>query len=92
MKKLNWAILGPGSIAADFARALNDMHGSIYAVGSRTLEKAEQFAKQYNVAKAYGSYEEMLHDDKIDVVYIATPHSNHYEFIMKSLENNKHVF
>ncbi|MCT2342868.1 Gfo/Idh/MocA family oxidoreductase [Niallia taxi] len=92
MKQLNWAILGPGSIAADFAKALNDIHGSIYAVGSRTLEKAEQFAEQFNIQKAYGNYDEMLQDDSIDVVYIATPHSNHYEYIMKSLENNKHVF
>ncbi|TRZ35659.1 gfo/Idh/MocA family oxidoreductase [Niallia circulans] len=92
MKQLNWAILGPGSIAADFAGALNDIHGSIYAVGSRTLEKAEQFAEQFNIQKAYGNYEDMLQDDSIDVVYIATPHSNHYEYIMKSLENNKHVF
>ncbi|MEI2401952.1 Gfo/Idh/MocA family protein [Niallia taxi] len=92
MKQLNWAILGPGSIAADFAKALNDIHGSIYAVGSRTLEKAEQFAEQFNIQKAYGNYDEMLQDDIIDVVYIATPHSNHYEYIMKSLENNKHVF
>ena len=92
MKQLNWAILGPGSIAADFAKALNDIHGSIYAVGSRTLEKAEHFAEQFNIQKAYGNYDEMLQDDSIDVVYIATPHSNHYEYIMKSLENNKHVF
>ncbi|MEI2464236.1 Gfo/Idh/MocA family protein [Niallia taxi] len=92
MKQLNWAILGPGSIAADFAKALKDIHGSIYAVGSRTLEKAEQFAEQFNIQKAYGNYDEMLQDDSIDVVYIATPHSNHYEYIMKSLENNKHVF
>jgi len=92
MKKLNWAILGPGTIAADFAGALQDIHGSIYAVGSRTLEKAAKFAKKYNISKAYGSYEKMLHDDNIDVVYIATPHSNHYEYIMKCLENNKHVF
>ncbi|PKG24849.1 Gfo/Idh/MocA family protein [Niallia nealsonii] len=91
MKKLNWAILGPGTIAADFAQALNEVNGTVYAVGSRTLEKAEQFAKNYHVEKAFGSYDEMLQDKNIDVVYISTPHSNHYEYILKSLENNKHV-
>ncbi|WP_445486822.1 Gfo/Idh/MocA family protein [Niallia sp. 03133] len=91
MMKLNWAILGPGTIAAEFAEAVNEMNGIIYAVGSRTLEKAEQFAKKYHVEKAYGDYEEMLQDEKIDVVYISTPHSNHYEYIIQSLENNKHV-
>lgn len=45
MKKLNWAILGPGLIATEFAQALLNVHGEIYAVGSRTLEKAEAFAK-----------------------------------------------
>lgn len=91
MKKLNWAILGPGLIANDFAKALLEVNGSIYAVGSRTLEKAEEFAKKYSVEKAYGNYDEMLADEHIDVVYISTPHCNHYEYIMKSLEQGKHV-
>lgn len=92
MSDINWAILGPGTIAEDFACAINEVNGSIYAVGSRKLEKAETFAKKHNVEKAYGNYEEMLKDEKIDVVYISTPHSNHYEYIIESLKNNKHVF
>ena len=91
MKKLNWAILGPGLIATEFAHALLNVHGEIYAVGSRTLEKAEAFAKKYQVQKAYGSYDELLADSNVDVVYISTPHCNHYEYIMKSLHQNKHV-
>lgn len=91
MKKLNWAILGPGLIANDFAKALLEVNGSIYAVGSRTLEKAEEFAKKYSIEKAYGNYDEMLADELIDVVYISTPHCNHYEYILKSLEQGKHV-
>ena len=91
MKKLNWAILGPGLIATEFAQALLNVHGEIYAVGSRTLEKAEAFAKKYQVQKAYGSYDELLADSNVDVVYITTPHCNHYEYIMKSLHQNKHV-
>ncbi|MHC1684387.1 MAG: Gfo/Idh/MocA family protein [Clostridiaceae bacterium] len=91
MNKINWAILGPGTIAEEFAKALEEVNGSVYAVGSRNFEKAERFAKSFNVEKVYGNYEEMLHDNKIDVVYISTPHCNHYEYIMESLRNNKHV-
>ncbi|MCX0352381.1 Gfo/Idh/MocA family protein [Clostridium perfringens] len=91
MKKLKWGILGPGSIARDFAQALNRVNGEIYAVASRNKERAEKFARENNVKKAYGSYDEIIKDKDIDVVYIATPHSNHYEYIIKSLNNNKHV-
>ncbi|OMD81579.1 Gfo/Idh/MocA family protein [Paenibacillus odorifer] len=91
MNPLKWAIVGPGSIAAEFAAALNETGGTLYAVGSRSLDKAQQFANQYGATKAYGSYSEMLQDPAIDVVYISTPHSNHYEYIIESLQNNKHV-
>ena len=91
MNKIKWAILGPGTIAEDFAKAIEEVNGSIYAVGSRILEKASKFASKHNVEKIYGSYDEMLQDNEIDIVYISTPHCNHYEYIMKSLHNNKHV-
>ena len=91
MKKLKWGILGPGNIARDFAQDLNRVNGEVYAVASRNKERAEQFARENNVKKAYGSYDEIIKDKDIDVVYIATPHSNHYEYIIKSLNNNKHV-
>ncbi|WP_415340943.1 Gfo/Idh/MocA family protein [Clostridium perfringens] len=91
MKKLKWGILGPGNIARDFAQALNRVNGEGYAVASRNKERAEKFARENNVKKAYGSYDEIIKDKDIDVVYIATPHSNHYEYIIKSLNNNKHV-
>ncbi len=55
------------------------------------MEKAQQFANQYGAEKAYGNYSEMLQNPEIDVVYISTPHSNHYEYIIESLRNNKHV-
>lgn len=92
MNDIKWAILGPGTIAADFAKAIIEVNGSVYAVASRTLEKAKKFASNYSVKKVYGNYEEMLQDDEIDIVYISTPHCNHYEYIMESLKNNKHVF
>lgn len=91
MNEMNWAILGPGTIAADFAKAIAEVNGNVYAVGSRRIEKAKEFASHNNVQRIYGNYEEMLQDEKIDIVYISTPHSSHYEYIMKSLKNNKHV-
>ena len=50
-----------------------------YAIASRSQEKADAFAAQFSAEKSYGSYEEMLQDDQVDLVYIATPHSHHYE-------------
>lgn len=91
MKKIKWGILGPGSIASEFANALNRVNNEVYAVASRSKERAERFAKEHGVYKAYGSYDDILNDKNVDVVYIATPHSNHYEYIIKSLKNNKHV-
>lgn len=91
MENLKWAILGPGHIAEEFVRALMESDAEIYAVGSRSYARAKKFADTYNIKKAYGNYEEMLRDDEIDVVYISTPHCNHYYYIMESLKNNKHV-
>lgn len=73
-------ILGAGNIAKKMAETLNGMEGaSAYAVASRSLEKAEEFAKLNHVEKAYGSYEEMLQDEQVELVYVATPHSHHLE-------------
>ncbi|MGG3571146.1 Gfo/Idh/MocA family oxidoreductase [Bacillus gobiensis] len=91
MGKVNWAILGPGAIAADFAKAIVDVNGSIGGVWARNAEKAKSFAEQFNIEKVYTSSDEMLQDDTIDVVYISTPHSIHYEYIFDALRNNKHV-
>ena len=60
MDKINWAILGPGTIAADFAKAIAEVNGNVYAVGSRTLEKAEEFASHHNVKKVYGKEESAI--------------------------------
>lgn len=77
---MNVGILGAGGIASTMARTLNGMKdATAYAVASRDPERAQRFAKEYQVEKAYGSYEEMLEDDKVDLVYIATPHSHHFE-------------
>lgn len=62
-----------------------------YAVASRTLERAQVFAEKYGFEKAYGSYEELLDDPEVELVYVATPHSHHFEHMMMSLERGKPV-
>ena len=77
---MNVGILGAGNIAGKMACTLNGMKdATAYAVASRDLKRAQSFAKEYQMEKAYGSYEEMLADDKVDLVYVATPHSHHLE-------------
>ncbi|MFD1776907.1 Gfo/Idh/MocA family protein [Paenibacillus rhizophilus] len=91
MSTIKWGIIGPGGIAREFAEAIQKYGGTLYAVGSRNLDKAQHFADQYGVTKAYGDYDEMLQDPEIDAVYVSTPHSNHYEYIIESLKQGKHV-
>lgn len=80
VETMKLGILGAGMIAelmADTIKGLPEVEA--YAVASRSMEKAEAFAKQHGFTKAYGSYEEMLKDDAVDLVYVATPHSHHLE-------------
>ena len=85
-------IIGAGHIADVVTPTLVAMEGmECYAVSSRSLEKAEVFAEKYGFEKAYGSYEEMLRDPNVELVYIATPHSHHYEHAKLCLEHGKHV-
>ena len=77
---MNVGILGAGRIAVAMAQTLNGMEDACaYAVASRDIRRAEEFAEKNHVEKAYGSYAEMLMDDKVDLVYIATPHSHNRE-------------
>lgn len=89
--KFNWAILGCGNIANDFAREMNKMGGKVYSVANRTYEKAVAFAQKYNIEKVYENVDEIFSDENVDIVYIATPHNKHIEYILKALENGKHV-
>ena len=85
-------ILGAGGIASTMAKTVAEMKGvEVYAVAARDLERARVFAQKYEVKKAYGSYEEMLADDEVELVYIATPHSHHYLHAKMCLEAGKHV-
>ena len=89
---MRWAILGLGNIAKKFAKTINSLENeTLYAVGSRNINKALEFNKEFNALKCYGSYEELLNDNNIDVVYISTPNNMHYENALLALNNNKNV-
>ena len=84
--------MGAGNIASTMAYTISNMEeAECYAVGSRSLEKAKSFAEKYNIKKAYGSYEELVKDPEVELIYIATPHSEHYANAKLCLENGKHV-
>ncbi|MCM1200651.1 MAG: Gfo/Idh/MocA family oxidoreductase [Bacteroides fragilis] len=90
--KMKTAILGAGNIAGILAATMRELaEVECYAVASRSLEKAQAFAKRYGFQKAYGSYEEMLADEAVELVYIATPHSHHYQHMKLCIEAGKHV-
>ncbi len=92
MSKLRIGLMGAGNISGVMAKTVKGMKDvSLYAIASRNQEKAEAFAKKYGVKKAYGSYEEMLRDKKVDLVYIATPHSEHYDNAMMCIRHKKPV-
>jgi len=86
------AILGPGRIADTVTPALVALPEiECYAVASRNLERAKAFSEKFGFQKAYGSYEEMLSDPEVQLVYITTPHSHHYEQMLLCLEYGKNV-
>lgn len=90
--KVNWGIMGTGWIASQFARDLEHAGNAVKAaVGSRTSGSAEKFAAEYGFARAYGSYEEMLQDPEVDIIYVATPHPLHKENVLACLEAGKAV-
>lgn len=89
---MKFAILALGKIAGKMAKAVSGILDiEKYAVASRSLERARDFAKEWNFEKAYGSYEEMLKDPEVELVYVASPHSHHFEHAKMCLEAGKHV-
>lgn len=85
-------IIGAGSIAKKMAAALAPLADySVYAIASRSLQKAEAFAADWGVDKAYGSYSQLVDDPQVDLVYIATPHSHHYDHALLALSRHKPV-
>ena len=89
---IKMAILGAGAIANKMAATITKMDEvEAYAIAARDLDRAQAFAEAYGFAKAYGSYEEMLADEAVDLVYVAVPHSHHYKMTKLCLEAGKHV-
>lgn len=85
-------ILGTGSIANTLAETMKQMEEvECYAVASRDLKKAEAFAEKHGFSRAFGSYEELAEDSQVELVYIATPHSHHYENMKLCMERGKPV-
>lgn len=83
-------IIGTGWIAEKAAITLNGLTDcEAYAVGSRTKEKAEAFAQKWNIGKACGSYDELIADPDVDLVYVGTPHSHHYDVTRQALMAGK---
>lgn len=88
---VKFGVFGAGRIASTFSNAANGIHENLYAIASRDLEKAENFAKKHHFEKAYGSYEQLLDDPMVNCVYIATPHSFHYDQMKMCLEKGKNI-
>jgi len=90
-QKLNWAIMGPGDISVAFLKDLRLAGMHLEAVGSRSLERAETYAKKHSISRAYGSYEELVADPDIDIVYIATTNNAHFDNAKLALSAGKSV-
>ncbi|ABM10143.1 Gfo/Idh/MocA family protein [Paenarthrobacter aurescens] len=88
---IRWGILGTGFIAGLQTKDLKENGFTVQAVGSRSLDSSKGFAEQYGIATAHGSYEELVADPLIDVVYIATPHPFHHANALLALNAGKHV-
>lgn len=88
--RLRIGIIGAGWIAEKAAITLNGLTDcEAYAIASRSIEKAEAFAEKWNVKRAYGSYTELIADPNVDLVYVATPHSHHYDVTREALLADK---
>ncbi|UUV17911.1 Gfo/Idh/MocA family oxidoreductase [Fusobacteria bacterium ZRK30] len=92
MKKINFGIIGTGRIAQQFIdEAQKNEKIDIVGICARNFEKTAEIAKKYNIEKPYESSSEMLKDEDIDAVYIATMHPTHFAYTIKTLNGGKHV-
>jgi predicted dehydrogenase len=90
--ELKWGIIGTGMIARKFAQALQVSEtGALYAVGSRSQERADAFGEQFGAPQRYGSYEDLLADEEVDAVYNALPNHLHLEWTLQAAWAGKHV-
>lgn len=90
-RTFNWAFIGTGNIASSMAKNFIEMNKPIYSAWNRTSNRATKFGENFNVEKIFTNCDEMLSDPSVDIVYIATTHDNHIDFIKKALKQKKHV-
>ena len=90
-EKYNWALIGCGHIADEMAKAMKQLNRSFYSLASRTKANAGLFAEKYDIDKVYENTDDVFSDENVDIVYIATPHNSHIEYILKALNAGKHV-
>jgi predicted dehydrogenase len=89
---IRWGVVGPGKIATQFAEGMTMVpDGTIVAVASRAIERADAFADRFGIARRYGDYESLAADADVDAVYVATPHSLHAANSILFLGAHKHV-
>lgn len=88
---VRWGILATGGIAHMFVKDLLQHGHTVTAVGSRSEQSASAFAQEYNIPRAYGSYEALVQDPDVDAIYVATPHNFHRDNASLALEHGKHV-
>ncbi|MCJ1713770.1 Gfo/Idh/MocA family protein [Curtobacterium sp. VKM Ac-2922] len=89
---LRWGVLGPGVIANDFTSTLHaDSDQRVVAVGSRSADRAAAFAARHGIPTAHGSYEALVGDPDVDVVYVASPHPQHLDHALLAIAAGKHV-
>lgn len=89
---LNWGVIGAGGIAYVFCNGMRFTNtGQIYAIASRTETKADRFVNDFEIPRQYSTYEEILADDDVDAVYIATIHPLHAELAIKAAKAKKHI-
>lgn len=92
MNKIRWGILGCGKIANKFAADLKLVtDATLTAVGSRDIQRSNDFAKTYGAPYAFDSYEALVSSNEVDVIYVATPHGFHYEHVLLCLNHGKAV-
>ena len=91
MTGLRWGILATGGIAGAFASDLRTAGLDLVAVGSRSQQSADAFAARFDIAHAHPSYEALVADPDVDIVYVSTPHPMHHENARLALEAGKHV-
>ena len=91
-EKVRWGIAGTGRISKQFAQDFAYVsNGKVAAVSSRSQQSADTFAQEYGINRAYAGYQNLLSDPEIDAVYIASPHTLHYQHTVDAIQAGKHV-